>query len=143
MRRPRVIWDKSVPRALRALCKPHVEQHVYLLPGWCEEIRIGYDADSEGASANVRVAQEYRFARITLHPPMIDMSEADRADTIRHEILHVATMPMVVLLHKAMNALELESANPPLHAWIVESARETMESVVQDLTESLLRGGKS
>lgn len=143
MRRPRIVWDKSVPRTLRALCKPHVDQHVYLLPGWCEELRIGYDTGTEGTSARVNVAQEYRFARVTLHPPMIDMSEVDRADTIRHEILHVATMPMVVLLHKAMDALDLESANPPLYAWVVESARETMEGVVQDLTESMLRGGKS
>jgi hypothetical protein len=135
----RILWDADVPALAESVTAPLVERYAPLLPRWVEELRIGWGQREDGCPAEMYVAQEYRFARLTLYPPYLSQDESTRDETIRHEILHAALMPMKRLVFRVLEALNVEQDNPGLFRWAAEEARETNEGAVQDLTEGLRR----
>jgi len=107
-----------------------------VVPAWCRAIHCHF-GDSEGADATCQADYDYRNATIVIGAKFFRHDEADRVETLLHELLHVQCAPMADTARDAIKSLlagQPEGAGAAIRATITGAAEQT----VCDLTAALL-----
>lgn len=135
----RIIYDPALPAAARAAVEPLMDRYAPLLPGWAEEVHVGYLHDGGDSAAKVLVRQEYRTCRIVVCEGFLTDTPEAQDGQVLHEILHVPLMPMKSLVWQILEALNAEEDHPAIYRWATSLAETANEGAVQDLTNALPR----
>ena len=119
----------------------------WMIPAWCEEVRVfwdaeGFDNDRESkdnsASAYMTASYSYRFARIALCPVFLSQEDEERRLTVRHEMGHVILSPFADYVREAFDTLAGD--NEIVRKLVETEIRERYEAVTEDLAKTFQRG---
>lgn len=132
----RLAWDNECPVEVRAAMAPYVDRYTSLLPGWLQELRLGFDDDDPNGIMYTRCDPEYRWARIMACGAWLKEDDQDRDETFLHEIIHIPVQPMVAVAEDLIAVLK--ETHAPMESWAREQLRRALESTVQDMTAMVL-----
>lgn len=130
-------FQEDLPKEVYESCINLLRENQDLIPSWCEEVRVCWDSQGEhtingnSAAAYIESNYAYRYARLSICPPFLNDSEEDRLDTIRHELAHIVTAPLVNYVRDSFSILADE--DEPLCQLISKELGEKVESVTEDL----------
>lgn len=130
----------DVPREVKAAVQSELACWTFLLPPWCQELRIRWDPELE-ATAEVTVHVPNRWATIRIGPPYLEQPQDERLVVILHEILHIALHPYTTATTAAMRHLAGEDRQELL-AMGEDFVEQALEGVVEDLARSVHRHGR-
>jgi hypothetical protein len=134
----RVQFDGDIPEDVRAIIAPYFPLMEVLAPQWCSRLWVRWEPDCETDSCRscTLTRYEYRYGTVTLHGRWLAQLDADRKETLIHEVLHLYVAPLSgYVRHLAYQLSEDEK----LQAVTEEQCREYQESVTQDLTLLVMR----
>lgn len=131
----RVVWC-NVPDEARSAIEPLLMANLYRIPGWCVELRVTWNDESDFV-LNSRVQAEYRTGAIEICPAFLRRDPKSRADDVLHELVHFAVDPLHSLVHRLIVDAQRAGASDAMIAWFKEEARRCVELATCDVTEML------
>ncbi|HET8777970.1 MAG TPA: hypothetical protein VFN76_09955 [Candidatus Limnocylindria bacterium] len=134
---PQLYWQEPMPTEVRLAIEPHLHRFLYLLPGWCYELRIGWDEADANGILKTNIIPEYRGGRLTVCPGFFRRSEEQRQDDVVHEMVHFSIEPLRDVACGFVD--EIEKAKPGFKDMGVEAVRKAVEGAVCDVTELVFR----
>lgn len=130
-------WEPDFPADLRAIVEPHLMRWLPLLPTWCQEFRVRYRGDGDGATAKVAMSHKNRWAVLTVHGAWIDEPEEEREEAVIHELIHVALEPFSAASGRILE--DLTEKDTPLRSLADSMFTDGLECTVDDLARSIQR----
>ena len=128
---PEITWSRDIPPEIVKMVKPLVTKHLHLIPGWCNTLAIRFgEADEARIVAHVRADFQYRQARMTICPNIVNESAADRERTIVHEFYHIPFAPIYDWTRKLIEAF----FDDEMQKKLMSELADLEEGLVQDLT---------
>jgi hypothetical protein len=136
------VYSPTLPKEILSAVKDTLEKYEALVPGWVKHVNVSWIAhpNEPGTSAESRGDYAYRWASIYLCPTFLDENEAEREDTLIHELVHVMLFPLTNYYSDLVGYLDDQPDK--VRDFIRNQTVEKMESVTVDVTTSLLRGIK-
>ncbi len=131
----RIQYRPDVPSEIREAVDPLLRRHASLVPTWCHEVVVFYDAENGDDVANVRVLHPYRFAQVTICPPWLRQTAEDREQAIRHELIHIPLAPMTDFVKDLIERMGGEDGR--FCEWVQDQWRERFEGAVCDLERAV------
>lgn len=130
-----MIWHE-MPREVREVVEPLIEQYEYLLPSWLRSLSISYgDSKVEGSVAEILTDTAYLQAKLKLTKNFLDDTVLNRERTIVHELLHVTITPVQDWMRYIVQQYVVEQ---DVEQILKHFDEQIIESVVQNLMYSLL-----
>jgi hypothetical protein len=129
-------FDSSVPSEVEEAITPILDDIRPLFPLWMQMVRVGWDANNSGDEANIRVNKDYRFARLTICPPLLGLTGEMRKETLIHETVHCFNETIVQAVKQELQAI---LDDPKEVKRVMKRIRKTAEQVTQDFAYSLAR----
>lgn len=132
-------FSPDLPDEVKSSCKDILLNNEYLIPNWCNEVRIFWNPngyDDGNASAYIDTSYAYRFAAIFICPPFLSEELDDREIRIKHELCHIVSTPVVSYVRDVANIVAPEE---PMNQLVVRESSEKVESMTEDLVYILLR----
>lgn len=87
-------WQ-NVPDEIKQTAEPHIKQWLHLIPRWVNNLYVRYDTEQQGDTICwISIKYDYRLATIFLCPRFLSRSNEQRAEDIRHEIVHLILAAM-------------------------------------------------
>jgi hypothetical protein len=118
--------------------KPAVERALagleWLVPSWCHSLALRWDCSEDAhvcAETSTNVA--YRWATIRIRPSWLSETDGERRATLVHELLHVATAPLIEAAGEIADRFVKEHA-PAAYDYAREQLSSANEAAVCDLT---------
>ncbi len=131
------LFDTSVPDEVEGAVSPILREIRDLFPLWIQAVYIGWDGNNADDLANIRVEEDYRFARLTICPHFLNIKEAKlRKEALTHEIIHCFTSPIA---DAAKEELEEILDDPKAVDAAMRRISKVTERVTQDFAYSLAR----
>jgi hypothetical protein len=130
-------WGYCPPEVRRSLA-PLLRSYLWLVPGWCRQLGVGFQADGDGADASTSCDPEYRQAWIRFHSGWLDANPTQRRLEVIHEVLHIALAPMSGEQREAVDRLFDDGDAPKYKATLQEQWRKAFEGTVQDIAFAVL-----
>jgi hypothetical protein len=125
-------FSPNVPDEVKSSCKDLLIANEYLIPTWCNEVRIFWNAEGEpDAAAYIETSYSYRCASITICPPFLSEEPEDRELRIRHELCHIVSAPLVSYARSLANIFGADDDN--IKALVDRESSEKVESMTEDL----------
>lgn len=137
MLRAKVIWKEEVPAEIRAAVEPHLTRWLGILPGWCEEIIMRWNADTTSASLQTDVRPEYRDVILEVCPSWLDLGEDSRECAVVHELCHVLAGPLVNFTRDTI--WQMSDEGSALRGILQRECEKAFEGVVEDQARAFLR----
>ena len=133
------VYTPQIPKEVLSAVKETLEKYESLIPGWVKYVNVAWNPNPSeaGTSAESRGDYAYRWAAIHLCPSFLDENEAEREDTIIHELVHVMLFPLTNYYHDLVGYLDDQPEK--VRDFIRSQTIEKMESVTVDVTTSLLK----
>lgn len=133
----KIEYGPKIPEAILGRLKRAVKEASSMLPNWCSTLYVVFETDTPepGTVCNVRVRQDYRWAKITVFPYWLKCDFDEQVRYLKHETIHVLVAPMADILETF--AKEYMREDTPSNRMIKEQFRVAMEQTVQDITEKL------
>lgn len=136
MNAPAIVWDANTEGVVRPVCEEALLFHLGIVPAWCTTLFVGYDAAYSGNSAAfIATSPEYRWARITICPGVLQGTAWEREEHLVHELFHIPLEP----LHEAATDLRQMAKGQAPDAFLEEHWRRAWEGAVCDLTAMYIR----
>jgi hypothetical protein len=138
----RVIYSSDMPQEIHESVEPMMAKWAWIVPRLCDQIRIkwsekpddGDDGDEIlGAS---EVSSEYRVGTIYLYPAWLSESPVSRERVFVHELCHLVVAPLAEFADFITARC---SEDLILRAFVEEFNRRTLEGVVTDMEQIMLR----
>ena len=124
------------PEDLKAIFFKHLERWWPMLPTWVQEVLIEYKPTLD---ATLQTELSYRARWMVLRVPgnFFDCSEEERANTIRHELIHANLEPMVSVCNRIIEDLTEDKS---VRRELIDSIyTDGMEAAVEDMARSIGR----
>ena len=139
-----VAWSKDMPREVRAVAEPLVEDALRYLPSWVQHlsVRYGIGEGEDGVVAVVEAEYPYRQVKVRLTPHFLTDSPRNRKRAIVHEFMHSPIAPIRAWVIRTLQTLTEE--DDALRQSLFNEYHDLEEGAVQDLTFAILppRGAK-
>jgi hypothetical protein len=132
----RVTFAGSVAPDVASAIRPVIAKWLWILPSWCHELHVKDAPDDRDAVLSIGLQHEYRRATLYAGVVWLGESKDDRERAVVHELTHVILAPMSDFSDDLVNKTCRD--NDTLRGWANEQNRRAVESVVVDLTETLL-----
>ena len=139
----KIVIDGEVPSDISKGLPALFEKNSYIIPDWCSEVRVIWDASPEDEDGNASDAPaytdtqyEYRFATVAICPSFLAESVEAKDKIIKHELGHIITSPIIDHIFQVLEILDLEEETLNILKYTLQ---QHMEAVTEDLTTVLLR----
>lgn len=137
MKYPLIRYQEGIPSEVLPTIQRLVEPWRWLIPPWCQEVKVVWEqeaaeGDAAGASACAYVNYEYRWARISFYPRFLTDPPHLQTENVAHELLHIAVEPLARYALETVDTL-LKEESPKFHATLRKELTERTEAVVTDL----------
>lgn len=91
LRNTKITWCETVPVELKTLLLPILDEILWLLPRWCEELLIEFDPKPEDNFTAACVnSEEYRWVKILVSSYWLQYSIKERKYALIHEFIHAS-----------------------------------------------------
>lgn len=130
----RVEYDAKVPPEIRNAVDGVIRRWLHLLPTWCHDLYVMYDA----SSANMAEAgsdPEYRRADLVIGPHWLKDTPDGREETVRHEFCHVPLHPLTAWTKAMIDRLAGDDER--LSGWLLSEWQERLEATTCDVEMAL------
>lgn len=131
----KIVWDK-VPAETKEALEPHLRRWMPLLPTWCQEFAIEWQPMNDSRMA-VRVNYRNRSAVLILTPLWLSDSPEERANSLRHELVHVLLTPLMDAVGSIIDSNT--EKNTPARKMADEMYNLALESSVEDAARRIDR----
>lgn len=132
-----ISYDQNIEENNRANIETMISLFVWFFPSWIEHLHISLDNNSNGsADASMGITYEYRSAKLSIKANWLVLDKLERQQTIIHEIAHLHVDPLYSQALRILKKLSLESN---IMEMIEQELENTMESVVEDISNSIVR----
>lgn len=129
-------WEPDFPADLRPLVEPHLLRWSGLIPTWCQEFIVRYDSKQDGRMAT-HVNHRNRWAVLIVTPEWFDSPEAERENSMVHELVHVGMEPLTSAVDRIIrDTLEEDT---PLRELASSMFVDGMEASVEDMARAIRR----
>lgn len=133
-------FSAAMPDEVKDSCKDLLVKNDYLIPSWCNEVRIYWDCagdDNDGAlaAAYVETNYAYRYAAMYICPPFLSEELEDRDIRIKHELCHIVSSPLVSYVRDTVNIL---GKDENLSQLVSRESSEKVEAMTEDLSYIIL-----
>lgn len=131
------------PEALEPIVRQDFASVAWLVPTWCTFVCVSYDTSSEGGDdatmSSVSSSVEYRQAHVMVRPGYFaaHFNPVDRSETLAHEVVHIATAPLVNYAEERIGMLA--EGDERLAKVVLQEMRERVEGMTQDLARAISR----
>lgn len=132
----RVEYDPKVPPEIQTAAEPMIRRWLHLLPTWCHDLYVMYDAAS-GNIAEMGSDHEYRRATLVIGPEWLKDHPGGRHEAVRHEFCHVPLHPLTAWTKAMIDRLAAEDER--LAAWLLSEWQERIEGATCDVEMALRR----
>jgi hypothetical protein len=134
-------FSPDVPDEVKSSCKDVLLRNEYLIPNWCNEVRIFWNAVADDTNdgtvaAYIDTSYAYRYASIFICPPFLNEELDDREIRIKHELCHIVSTPLVSYVRDVSNILGVEETTAQL---VARESSEKVESMTEDLVYILMK----
>lgn len=127
------------PTEVREAVTPILRSYLWLVPGWCRQLYVGYTNEGEiKGDASTSGEVEYRQAYIFFHPGWLDCDPTQRRLEVIHELLHIPLMPMTSEHDELVERLFDDAEAPKFKQTVQEQWRKSLEGTTQDLAFAIL-----
>ncbi len=138
------IYSEHIPKEILPVIQGLLEKYSYLVPGWAQEIRIYWQSSSPARedilSGQTLGSTAYRWAQLTICPGFLEESDADREDTIVHELVHVLLWPLSSIYDQMLQYLDDQPDR--VKDFIMAQLTERVEGATVDTTTAILKAVK-
>lgn len=129
------------PEDLKAIFLIHLERWWPMIPTWVQEVLAEYKPMLD---TTMQTDLSYRGRWITLRVPgnFFDCPEEQRANAVRHEIIHANLEPLTSVCNRIIE--DLTEKGSRAHALVDSIYTDGMEAAVEDMARSigrLMEGG--
>lgn len=132
MAREVIIWyAKNVPPEIQSLLASIIRTEEHILPTWIHEIAVHWEPENSHA-ALMSTNKPYRIAHLTVTGRWLNDLPDERAETIRHEFLHVPLGPLTDWTKDLIERLVGED-DERLNEWLLKEWQERLEGATCDL----------
>lgn len=132
----RFTFAGSVAPDVAKAIKPLLARWGWVLPSWCHELHVTAPPADRDAVLSIGLQSEYRRATLYAGTDWLAETPDDRERAVVHELTHVILAPMSEFADDLI--AKTCAGNDTLQTWATEQSRRAVESVVVDLTETLL-----
>jgi hypothetical protein len=141
-------WFSSlVPKEVLDTCKDTLLKYECLIPNWCNEVRVYWDAEGNSpddgentATAYISTNYAYRFASLNICPPFLSEEIEDRETRLKHELCHIVSSPLVSYVRDTVAIVTQDEAMTQL---VCRESTEKSESMTEDLAYILTQMEKT
>lgn len=105
----------------------------WVLPLWLQKLFIGWDAGDSDSIATTYTDKDYRFARLTVCPHILNKEKHHRKQSIIHELLHTHNAPFADYVDELLDLLCPESEQPKFRESMKKELTRKLEAQTQDL----------
>lgn len=99
------VYEMDWPEHELAAFRPLIDSCEYLVPSWCNRVRVLWCPKMNKAYATMNSELKYRRATLNISPCLSDLGDEERQKIIRHEIIHISTIPLVEFAEKTIKNL--------------------------------------
>lgn len=132
----RVEYDPKVPAEIERAVNPIVQRWLHLLPTWCHDLYVMYDAASINMG-EMGSDHEYRRATLVIGPEWLKEHEVGRDEVVRHEFCHVPLHPLTAWTKAMIDRLAADDER--LAEWLRSEWQERLEAATCDVEMALRR----
>lgn len=130
-----VEFKNDWPKEARAAVEPYVDAIVARLPRWVRSLHLEWDSTDGDNTARVWTNTRNRWANVTVCAQWLDQVEAERWNTLVHEVVHVYEDGMAQAFKMVVEQLDDEAAREIAKRWF----RDAEEQAVTDLTDMITK----
>ena len=131
-----VTWEPDVPDDIKAIVEPHLEHWKDLVPTWCQEFIVRYDAVLDNRMA-VKVNYRNRWALLIVTGLWLGETQEARDKSLSHELIHVNLEPLVA---PVVRIIEDTTKEGTVERSLADSMfSDGMEAAVEDLAQCIVR----
>lgn len=127
----------GIPPEVATVLEPIIERWKFLLPTWCQDLRIEWKPDLDGDIAETSIHYANRWAVIRVAAPWLDGEPADRETVIIHEMIHVTMEPLQRAAFTTVDTLTEKDS--PAYRLAERQIRDGTEAVAEDLARAMYR----
>ena len=110
-----------------------IEDSLWALPGWVEQVRVQYDASDDGTFA-MQAHEEYRTVYLIVNAGFGRVSRAERPRFILHEFIHAHLNAMDDFWRDLVGAMDPPEA---MKNWAKNRWRRALEIATNDLERAI------
>lgn len=135
----RTVFAPKMPQEYVNAVGSLIEHFGWMAPSWCHTLTLDYasdDKDDGRTKAECEAEPHYRQARITVYPRFLELDQAERANTIVHELCHLVIAP---LSHAIADILGAAQLSDDARAIAEKMQGDADEAVVEDMAVALAR----
>lgn len=125
-----IIWHE-MPKEVKAVVEPLLEQYEYLFPSWIRALSVRYGEGSvKGSVAEILAEVPYLQAKLYITRQFLDDNDRNRERTIVHELLHLSLAPLQDwvdnLMEMYVNEEDIEAVRKQFYEQPVEQAVQNL-----------------
>ena len=138
-----IAWDTSVPDEIQETVSPLLEEYWHLLPGWVNELVIGYNGDEAENVASTSGMYDYRFGRIDFTQAWLEVSEKARREIVVHEFVHLMLVPYQDQVQSYRSLMEKQGGcDKSLVEHFDNRMQGSVEASTEDIAQAILRNAQ-
>jgi hypothetical protein len=132
-------YDRDFPPEVIAEVQDLIESLSWLLPGWCQRVRVTWyqNGSPEGTVAACGANYEYRGIDIDIYPTLLSQDDDRRREILIHEMVHGLLGPLTDYARRELKRLLPKSEAPKYRDAVLEQLRLCVESVTQDFAHTI------
>ena len=130
-----VEFKNDWPDEARAAVEPYVDALVARLPRWVRSLHLEWDSTDGDNTAKVWTNTRNRWANVTVCAQWLDLVEAERWNTLVHELVHIYMDGMAQAFKTTVGQLGDEAAREIAKRWF----RDAEEQTVTDLADMIVK----
>lgn len=136
MSEPVIDIELDVPREIRGIIEPAIQEFLWLFPLWVQTICVAYVGKDEDYILEMTILTDYRYARLKVTPAILKYTDWEQREMVIHEIVHSFTTPLAAA---AKNAIIDLDADAKLQTILNRRINEVTESITQDFAFCIAR----
>lgn len=133
----RFSFEMDWPEAILGELQPLIEQYDFLIPSWCNVVRVLWCPKMDKFYATMDAEISYRRATLSVSPSLMDHDDAARQKTIRHELIHISTVPLVEFAERAIKTLTAGDDKRDIRKALNRELKHYHEGMTEDLAHCL------
>jgi hypothetical protein len=137
------IYSEHIPKEILPVIQEKLEKYSYLIPGWVQEVRVYWQstpAKEEIVSGQSAASLAYRWAQIAICPGFLDEPDADKEDTIVHELTHILLWPLSNFYDHVFQYFDDQPEK--VKDFMLAQLSERIEGATVDVTTAILKAVK-